>query len=116
MLVLYAAASGVLRMDAVWRFSMAEIASLFYLGVIGSAVAYIWYYEGIKQIGVARASVFIAINPLSAVIFGAALLGEQLTLATLLGGVLIISGIVVENRKSGGATVQETQSAIHQHD
>ena len=116
MLVCYAAATGVLRMDAVWRFSMAEIASLFYLGVIGSAVAYIWYYEGIKQIGVARASVFIAINPLSAVIFGAALLGEQLTLATLLGGVLIISGIVVENRKSGGATVQETQSAIHQHD
>ena len=41
MLVGYAAATGVLRMDAVWRFSMAEITSLFYLGVIGSAVAYI---------------------------------------------------------------------------
>ena len=107
MLVCYAAATGVLRMDAVWRFSMAEIASLFYLGVIGSAVAYIWYYEGIKQIGVARASVFIAINPLSAVILGAALLGEQMTLATLLGGVLILGGIVVENRQSGAAPTQQ---------
>ena len=107
MLVCYAAATGVLRMDAVWRFSMAEIASLFYLGVIGSAVAYIWYYEGIKQIGVARASVFIAINPLSAVILGAALLGEQITLATLLGGVLILGGIVVENRQSSAATTQQ---------
>ena len=107
MLVCYAAATGVLRMDAVWRFSMAEIASLFYLGVIGSAVAYIWYYEGIKQIGVARASVFIAINPLSAVILGAALLGEQMTLATLLGGVLILGGIVVENRQSSAATTQQ---------
>ena len=107
MLVGYAAATGVLRMDAVWRFSMAEITSLFYLGVIGSAVAYIWYYEGIKQIGVARASVFIALNPLSAVLFGAAMLGEQLTLATLLGGVLIIGGIVVENRQSGAATVPQ---------
>ena len=116
MLVLYAAASGVLHVDAVWRFSMAEIASLFYLGVIGSAVAYIWYYEGIKQIGVARASVFIAINPLSAVIFGAALLGEQLTLATLLGGVLIISGIVVENRQSSGVSRQDAQSAVQQND
>ncbi len=107
MLVGYAAATGVLRMDAVWRFSMAEITSLFYLGVIGSAVAYIWYYEGIKQIGVARASVFIALNPLSAVLFGAAMLGEQLTLATLLGGVLIIGGIVVENRQSGAAPTQQ---------
>lgn len=107
MLVGYAAASGVLHMDAVWRFSMAEIASLFYLGVIGSAVAYIWYYEGIKQIGVARASVFIALNPLSAVLFGAAMLGEQLTLATLLGGVLILGGIVAENRQSGAAPTQQ---------
>ena len=116
MLVCYAAATGVLRMDAVWRFSMAEITSLFYLGVIGSAVAYIWYYEGIKQIGVARASVFIALNPLSAVLFGSAMLGEQLTLATLLGGVLIIGGIVVENRQSGAAIMQDAQPVVQQND
>ena len=107
MLLLYASATGVLDVTAVWRFSPAEIASLLYLGVVGSAVAYIWYYDGIQQIGVARASVFIALNPLSAVLFGAALLGEQMTLATLLGGVLIISGIVVENRQSAAATLPE---------
>ena len=111
MLVLYAAATGVLDMSELWHFSMAEITSLFYLGVIGSAVAYIWYYEGIQQIGVARASVFIALNPLSAVLFGAALLGEQMTLATLFGGVLIISGIVVENRQSAAATAPHEQPA-----
>ena len=111
MLVLYAAATGVLDMSELWHFSMAEITSLFYLGVIGSAVAYIWYYEGIQQIGVARASVFIALNPLSAVLFGAALLGEQMTLATLFGGVLIISGIVVENRQSAAATAPQEQPA-----
>ena len=116
MLVLYAAVTGVLDMNAVRRFSTAEIASLFYLGVVGSAVAYIWYYDGIKQIGVARASVFIALNPLAAVLFGAALLGEQMTLATLLGGVLIISGIVVENRQSGRVTKLEAEPAVHQRD
>ena len=116
MLVLYAAATGVLDTNAVWRFSPVEIVSLFYLGVIGSAVAYIWYYDGIQQIGVARASVFIALNPLAAVLFGAALLGEQMTLATLLGGLLIISGIVVENRQSGGVTRQKAQPAVQQQD
>lgn len=99
MLVAYAAATGVLDMDAVWRFTTAEITSLLYLGVVGSAIAYIWYYDGIQQIGVARASVFIALNPLAAVLFGAALLGEQMSLASLMGGVLIISGIVIENRQ-----------------
>ena len=111
MLLLYAAATGVLDMDAVRRFSMAEAASLLYLGVVGSAVAYIWYYDGIQQIGVARAGVFIALNPLAAVLFGAALLGEQIPLTTLLGGVLIISGIVAENRHSGCAVTQKPQSA-----
>ena len=111
MLLLYASATGVLDVTAVWRFSPAEIASLLYLGVVGSAVAYIWYYDGIQQIGVARASVFIALNPLSAVLFGAALLGEQMTLATLLGGVLIISGIVVENRQSAAAATPQEQPA-----
>ena len=112
MLLLYAAATGVLDVDALWRFSPAEITSLLYLGVVGSAVAYIWYYEGIRQIGVARAGVFIALNPLAAVLFGAALLGEQTTLATLLGGVLIISGIVVENRQSPSAGAQTSQPAV----
>ena len=111
MLLLYAAATGVLDMDAVRRFSMAEAASLLYLGVVGSAVAYIWYYDGIQQIGVARAGVFIALNPLAAVLFGAALLGEQIPLTTLLGGVLIISGIVAENRHSGSAGAKKGQSA-----
>ena len=111
MLLLYAAATGVLDMDAVRRFSMAEAASLLYLGVVGSAVAYIWYYDGIQQIGVARAGVFIALNPLAAVLFGAALLGEQIPLITLLGGVLIISGIVAENRHSVSAVTQKPQSA-----
>ena len=111
MLLLYAAATGVLDMDAVRRFSMAEAASLLYLGVVGSAVAYIWYYDGIQQIGVARAGVFIALNPLAAVLFGAALLGEQIPLTTLLGGVLIISGIVAENRHSCSAVTQKPQAA-----
>ena len=101
MLLAYTASTGALDFAAVARFSMGEALSLLYLGVVGSAVAYIWYYDGIQKIGVARAGVFIALNPLTAVLLGAALLGEQITLATLLGGGLIISGIVLENMRSG---------------
>jgi drug/metabolite transporter (DMT)-like permease len=72
--------------------------SLIYLGVLGSALAYIGYYDGIRQIGATRSGVFIALNPLTAVILGAVLLGEPLTLAMCLGGVLILAGIFLCNK------------------
>lgn len=72
--------------------------SLFYLGAIGSALAYIWYYDGIRQIGATRSGVFIALNPLTAVLFGVLLLHEQLTLQIVLGGALAIAGIYLCNR------------------
>lgn len=112
MLAAYTACTGALDFAAVARFSSGEALSLLYLGVIGSAVAYIWYYDGIQKIGVSRAGVFIALNPLAAVLFGAALLGEQMTLATLLGGALIITGIVVENFRSGGGCAQAAESPL----
>ncbi|WP_085725815.1 DMT family transporter [Pseudomonas sp. R37(2017)] len=72
--------------------------SLLYLGVLGSALAYIGYYEGIRRIGATRSGVFIALNPLTAVIFGALLLDEPLTLAMCLGGGLILAGIFLCNK------------------
>lgn len=72
--------------------------SLLYLGVLGSALAYIGYYDGIRRIGATRAGVFIALNPLTAVICGALLLGEQLTAPMVLGGAVILSGIYLCNK------------------
>lgn len=72
--------------------------SLLYLGVLGSALAYIGYYDGIRKIGATRSGVFIALNPLTAVILGALLLGEQLTLTMCLGGALILWGIYLCNK------------------
>jgi len=79
--------------------SSSAILSLFYLGAIGSALAYIWYYDGIQTIGATRAGVFIALNPLTAVIFGAVLLHESISIQILLGGMLIITGIFLTNKK-----------------
>ncbi|WP_025109947.1 DMT family transporter [Pseudomonas sp. H1h] len=72
--------------------------SLIYLGVLGSALAYIGYYDGIRKIGATRSGVFIALNPLTAVVLGALLLGEQLTLTLCLGGGLVLAGIYLCNK------------------
>jgi len=92
------AVRGELSVSAVISLGPQQWLSLMYLGVLGSALAYIGYYDGIRQIGATRSGVFIALNPLTAVILGALLLGEPLTLAMCLGGVLILAGIFLCNK------------------
>jgi drug/metabolite transporter (DMT)-like permease len=92
------AVCGELNVSALISLGPQQWLSLMYLGVLGSALAYIGYYDGIRQIGATRSGVFIALNPLTAVILGALLLGEPLTLAMCLGGVLILAGIFLCNK------------------
>ncbi|MFB3301814.1 DMT family transporter [Pseudomonas sp. AMR01] len=98
MLAATTAFSGKLTVAAVQAIQLPQWLSLLYLGVLGSALAYILWYDGIRHIGATRAGVFIALNPLTAVICGAMLLGEQLTLPMLLGGAVILLGIFLCNK------------------
>lgn len=92
------AVRGELRLEALAALDFGQFFSLLYLGVLGSALAYIWYYDGIRKIGATRSGVFIALNPLTAVILGALLLGEHMTLPMYLGGGLILGGIYLCNK------------------
>lgn len=98
MLTVTAVGMGQFQLAAIQALPLSEMLSLVYLGVMGSAIAYIWYYNGIQKIGATRAGVFIALNPLTAVLLGGLLLGEVLSGYTFIGGALIIVGIVVCNR------------------
>ncbi|KMT52884.1 DMT family transporter [Pseudomonas fildesensis] len=98
MLTLTTLVTGSFTVDALGGLHLPQLLSLLYLGVLGSALAYIGYYDGIRRIGATRSGVFIALNPLTAVICGALLLGEQLTLPMLLGGAVILLGIYLCNK------------------
>ena len=101
MLWLAAWLRGDASLAVIGKLDAAQWGGLLYLGALGSALAYIWYYDGIRRIGAARAGVFIALNPLSAVLLGAGLLGERLSLEMAVGGALAIAGIVLGNRAAG---------------
>jgi drug/metabolite transporter (DMT)-like permease len=77
-----------------------QAGSLLFLGVLGSALAYVWYYQGIDRIGATRAGVYIALVPMFAVLLGALLLKEPVTLTMIGGGALAISGIMLCNRQT----------------
>ncbi|NVZ84492.1 EamA family transporter [Pseudomonas yamanorum] len=98
MLTITTLATGRLTVAALSAIDLPQLTSLLYLGVLGSALAYIGYYDGLRRIGATRAGVFIALNPLTAVICGALLLGEQLTTPMLMGGAVILLGIYLCNK------------------
>jgi drug/metabolite transporter (DMT)-like permease len=98
MLMVSTLISGRITLNALAAVHLPQLLGLLYLGVLGSAVAYIGWYDGIRRIGATRAGVFIALNPLTAVICGAVLLDEQLTPPMLLGGAVILLGIYLCNK------------------
>jgi drug/metabolite transporter (DMT)-like permease len=82
---------------ALLNYGAATWAGLFYLGFFGTVVGFIWYYEGIKEIGAARAGVFINFVPASGVFLGWLILDETVDWSLLAGACLIIGGVFLTN-------------------
>ena len=111
---LYATVGGTLLLlplavlDGRWRsLSTAPPESwlaLLYLAVLGTVVAFVFFYEGVERIGASRASAFVFLVPLVGVLGSVALLGERLAPATLLGGALVLLGLwLVQSGRGSGA-------------
>lgn len=81
------------------EFSFSIIAAIVYLGVLGTVVGFVWYYEGIKQLGAAKTVIFNNLVPLFAVIFSTLFLNEQITLSMIVGGLLVVFGVRLTNKK-----------------
>lgn len=72
--------------------------ALLFLGVFGTAVAFVWFYDGVRALGPARASVFINLVPVAAVLLAFALLDERLEWSMLAGGLAVVAGVWLINR------------------
>ncbi len=72
--------------------------ALLFMGIFSSALAFLWFYEGVVALGAARASVFIYLVPGFALLFARLLLGEAFTGPKLLGGALVVAGVVLTAR------------------
>jgi drug/metabolite transporter (DMT)-like permease len=79
-------------------FSWRVWVSIAFLGLLGTALAFTWYTDGVKRIGATRAAAFINLVPVAAVLLGAWLLDERLPPAVLAGGALVIVGVYITNR------------------
>ncbi|TWI56713.1 drug/metabolite transporter (DMT)-like permease [Pseudomonas duriflava] len=103
--------TGDLNGSVIARLTQEQFLSLAYLGIVGSALAYIWYYDGIKRIGATQSGVFIALNPVSAVLLGVLILDERLTPLMILGGCLVLLGIYYCNKPAKPLSLGTNRSA-----
>jgi drug/metabolite transporter (DMT)-like permease len=72
--------------------------SLLYLGVCGTALAFVWYYTSIKKLGTAVASIFTNLVPVFGVLISVLVLGEPLLPSMLVGGAVAIVGVFMVSR------------------
>lgn len=95
MLTVAAGLTGGLRLPPMsWETTVA----LLFLGVFGTAVAFVWFYDGVRAIGPARTGIFINLVPVFAILLGALLLGERVEAAMLVGAAMVIGGVWLVNR------------------
>ena len=69
--------------------------ALLFLAFGATALAYAWYFEGVKALGASAASGYITLVPLFGVVIGALLLGERLEVSMLVGGAMAIAGTAI---------------------
>ena len=93
MLSIPACFSGMLHDVA--GYGLRDWASMAYLGIFGTVLGFVWYYDGIRTIGASRASLFINFVPISAICLAHVILGEPLKPSLVIGGALVLGGVTL---------------------
>jgi drug/metabolite transporter (DMT)-like permease len=78
---------------------LGEIAAVVSLGVIGTALAFVLYYSLITETGAGRASLVGYAIPPIALVYGATLLDETITAASIIGLILILVGVGIAGQQ-----------------
>jgi len=83
--------------EIVW--SPSTIGAILYVGIIASIVAFLSWNNGVVALGANKASIYLNFIPLFATIFAVLFLDEDLLLAQLIGGLAVICGVLLANKK-----------------
>ena len=74
--------------------------AVFFLGIFCSGLAYVFWYDALRELPASEVGAYLYIEPVVAVGVAAVLLGESFTLAALAGGFAILLGVWMVSRPS----------------
>jgi len=78
--------------------SMLSWSALAFASFIAAGIAYVFWYQGVKELGVTRTMAYHYLMPFAAVLFSA-VLGEEITLFQIAGGTAILLGVYLVQMK-----------------
>jgi drug/metabolite transporter (DMT)-like permease len=73
--------------------SARAIGGVLYLATFGTVLSFVFFYEGVRQLGAARAAAYAVLVPLFGVTLAVLLLGEPLTPTALAGAAIVLGGL-----------------------
>lgn len=71
-----------------------------YLAVVITALGYLLWNYALERVSAARAAMFLNIQPVVGALLGVAWLGEPMTVFTVVGGLLVVTGLLLTVRPS----------------
>ena len=72
-----------------------SIGLIFFLGSFGSALAFVWYYQAVSQIGVISTSVYVNFVPIFGVLSAHVFLNEPLANSLFTGGAIVFISLMI---------------------
>lgn len=87
----------VARPEAMQLPPRAALWAILFMGVLATALAYLWWNVGVVRIGASRAAGFLNLIPVFTMLSGL-LIGQSLSVAQVLGAALVIVGVVLAAR------------------
>ena len=100
-----------LGLGGMGRPTAGDLLGLLYLGVAASALAFVLWAHGLRQLEAGPAAAFANLSPLVGVVAAAVVLGESLSALQLAGGLLILGGVWLASRQPARATPQPVTTA-----
>lgn len=82
---------------------------ILFLALLGTTLGFTWFNAAVAKIGAARASIFINLVPVAAVLAAAWLLDERLGLSVLAGGALVLAGVVLTQHTSAQLSLEQAR-------
>lgn len=90
--------------DLAPHYSLRAWTAILFLGLFGTTLGFTWFNQAVRTIGAARASIFINLVPVAAVLQASLLLEERLQFSVLAGGLLVLAGVTITQRAAQKVT------------
>ncbi|WP_287881419.1 DMT family transporter [Aquitalea sp.] len=112
--LLLALPPAVLEWQGHWHVSVAALLGLAYYAVVPTVVGFVLWYAGAARVAAGEAALFTAVLPVSALLFAAGVLQEDIRRSQLLGMVCVLSALLLQVLPAVRRSVRPTAAGAGQ--